>query len=471
MKVNRLLVSRLLTNLLAVVMLGSCAPKEPALTPEVARAIAKKAYIYGFPMVDNYRILYAYFIDTSDPEYKGPSNQIANTARVYTPEDKAIQTPNSDTPYSMLGADLRAEPLVLTMPAIEKGRYYSAQFVDLYTFNFSYVGSRATGNDGGDFLLAGPGWHGETPAGIREVIRSETEWALVVIRTQLFNPKDIKNVEEIQTHYKVHTLSQYLGKPGATPPTTVGFIKPLSAKDERTSLEFFNVLNFVLQFCPTHPTEELLMMGFANIGVGAGRTFDAEKLAPEIRQAIEDGRADAWQAYDSLEKKMATGELASGDIFGTRDYLKNNYLYRMVAAVDGIYGNSKEEAIYPAYVVDADGQRLDGSTHRYALRFAPNQLPPANAFWSLTMYTFPSRLLVANPIERYLINSPMLPKLKRDKDGGLTIYVQYASPGPGKQANWLPAPNGPFIAALRLYWPKSEALDGTWKNPPLQRVN
>jgi hypothetical protein len=447
-------------------VLVSCTSKD-AVTPEEARAIAKEAYIYGFPVVDNYRILHSYFIDTDNPEFKGPPNQIANVGRVYTPEDKAIQTPNSDTPYSFLGADLRLEPLVLTVPAIEAERYYSLQFIDLYTFNFAYVGSRATGNQGGTFMLAGPGWQGDKPEGVDAVIPCETEWALVGYRTQLFNPQDIENVVEIQNHYRVQTLSQYLGKPDAGTSTTVDFIKPLSADEERTSLEFFDVLNFVLKFCPTDPSETELMARFAKIGIGAGKTFDAGKF----RKAIEDGRADAWQAYDSLEHKLSTGELTSGDIFGTREYLNNNYLYRMAAAVDGIYGNSKEEAIYPMYAVDSSGQKLDASTGRYEMRFAPDQLPPVNAFWSVTMYSLPSRLLVANPLERYLINSGMQKKLSRDKDGGLTIYIQYASPGPGKQSNWLPAPNGPFFMAMRLYWPKPEAYDGTWKKPPLNKVN
>ncbi len=137
-------------------------------------------------MVDNYRIQYAYFVNKEDPEYKGGWNEIHNTARVYTPEDKAIQSPNSDTPYSFIGADLRAEPLVLTVPPVEDGRYYSLQFIDGYTYNFAYVGSRTTGNGGGKYLLAGPGWQGERPEGVDEVIRSDTELAFVLYRTQLF---------------------------------------------------------------------------------------------------------------------------------------------------------------------------------------------------------------------------------------------------------------------------------------------
>ncbi len=450
-------------------VLSGCS-KEPAVSPEAVRKIAKEAYIYGFPIVDNYRVLYSYFIDTTDPEYKGPTNQVLNVARVYTPADKSIQTPNADTPYSFVGADLRAEPLVFVVPPVEEGRYYSLQFVDLYTYNFAYVGSRSTGNDGGTYMLAGPNWTGEAPPDVKQVFRCETEIALVGYRTQLLGEKDLHNVEEIQNRYKVYTLSQYLRTSDGSIPSTADFMKPLSAKDERTSLEFFNVLNFLLKFCPTHPTEQAKMARFATIGVGAGLTFDATKLAPEIAKAIEDGRADAWAAYDSLEKELAAGRITSADIFGTREYLGSHYLYRMAAAVDGIYGNSKEEAIYPAYVIDSDGQKLDANGNKYTLRFAPGQLPPVNAFWSLTMYDAKTRLLITNPIERYLINSPMVPKLKKDKDGGITLYIQYASPGPGKQANWLPAPNGPFFVAMRLYWPKPEAFDGTWKKPALDRV-
>jgi hypothetical protein len=142
----------------------------------------------------------------------------------------------------------------------------------------------------------------------------------------------------------------------------------------------------------------------------------------------------------------------------------------MAAAILGIYGNSKQEAMYPLYTVDADGQPLDASRDRYVLRFAPDNTPPVNAFWSLTMYDLPSSLLVANPLNRYLINSPMLPKLQRDADGGLALYVQRDSPGKEKESNWLPAPNGPFWAVLRLYWPKDEALAGRWTAPAMLKA-
>jgi hypothetical protein len=439
------------------------------VTAAEARAIAKEAYIYGFPLVDSYRIQHAYFVDSDNPEYKAPWNQIVSVPRVYTPADTAVQTPNSDTPYSFVGLDLRAEPIVLTVPPIEKDRYFSIQLIDAYTFNFDYIGSRTTGNDGGSFLIAGPGWKGETPAGVKKVFQSETEFAFALYRTQLFNPDDLDNVKKVQAGYNAEPLSAFLGQPAPAAAPAIDFIKPLTPDEEKTSLAFFNELNFVLQFCPTVPSETDLMARFAKIGVGAGKTFDVNTLSPVMKTAIEQGMADAWVDLGNLQKRIESGEVPIGDLPGSRSFLKNNYLYRMGTAVLGIYGNSKEEAMYPLYGVDAEGQKLDGA-NRYTMHFAPGQLPPVNAFWSLTMYELPASLLVANPLNRYLLNSPMLPQFVKDADGGLTLYVQNESPGADKEPNWLPAPKGPFLVFMRLYWPKQEALDGTWKHPPMTKT-
>jgi hypothetical protein len=441
---------------------------QTGISPAEARAIAKEAYIYGFPLVDNYRVEYAYFVDRTSPEFKAPWNHITNIPRVFTPADTAVQTPNSDTPYSWLGLDLRAEPIVLTLPPIEKERYFSVQLTDAYTFNFDYLGTRTTGNQGGSYAIAGPNWKGETPKGIKKVLRSETELIIVVYRTQLFNPGDIENVKKIQAGYKVEPLLAFLGTAAPKAAPAIDFIKPLTPETQKTSLEFFNILNFVLQFCPTDPSETELMARFAMIGVGAGKTFDPGKLSPEMKAAIEQGRDDAWVAFAEGVKQLDDGTLTSGDLFGTRQAMKNNYLYRWLGTI-GIYGNSRQEALYPIYRIDAEGQKLSGA-NRYSIRFAPGQLPPVNAFWSLTMYELPASLLVANPLNRYLINSPMLPQLKKDADGGVTLLIQNESPGTAEEANWLPAPKGPFAMYMRLYWPKEEATDGKWKAPPLKRI-
>ena len=461
--------TKAITSLALVFGLALTSSRAADVTPAEARAIAKDAYVYGFPLVDNYRIQYGYFVDTKNPEYKAPWNQIHNVPRVYTPADTAIQTPNSDTPYSFVGMDLRAEPIVLTVPPIEKERYFSVQLIDAYTFNFDYIGSRATGNEGGSYMVAGPNWKGETPKGVKKVFRSETEFVFAVYRTQLFKLDDLDNVKKVQAGYKAQTLSAFLGQPAPKAAPAIDFIKPLSPDEEKTSPEFFNILNFVLQFCPANPSETELMARFAKIGVGAGKTFDASKLSPEMKTAIEQGIADAWAAFAELEKEFAAGKVTSGDVFGTREFLKNNYLYRMAAAKLGIYGNSKLEAMYPMYLVDAAKQKFSGA-NRYTLRFAPGQLPPVHAFWSLTMYEMPQSLLVANPINRYLLNSPMLPQFKRDADGGLTLLIQNESPGKDKESNWLPAPKGPFVMAMRLYWPKEKATDGKWNAPLAQQV-
>src|SRR5438477_5817735 len=332
------------------------------ITPAEARAIVKEAYIYGFPLVDNYRIQYGYFVDRQNPEFKAPWNQLKNIPRVYTPADTAIQTPNSDTPYSFVGMDLRTEPMVLTVPPIEKKRYFSIQLIDAYTFNFDYIGSRTTGNEGGSYLVAGPNWKGETPKGVKKVFRSETQFVFAVYRTQLFAPADIDNVKKVQAGYKAQTLSEFLGTAAPKSAPAIDFIKPLSPAEEKTSPQFFNILNFVLQFCPTNPSETELMERFAKIGVGAGKTVDASN--PEMKAAIEQGMGEAWAAFGRLEKEFAAGKITSGDVFGSRAFLKNNYLYRMGAAVLGIYGNSKQEAMYPFYLVDAAKQKLTGS-NRY----------------------------------------------------------------------------------------------------------
>ena len=201
--------------------------------PAEARAIAKEAYIYGFPLVDNCRVQYAYFVDRANPDYRMPWNVLCNIPRVFTPEDKAIQTPKSDTPYSWIGLDLRAEPIVFTVPPIEQTRYWSLQLIDLYTHNFDYLGTRTTGNDGGSFLVAGPNWKGETPKGIKKVIGCETEIASAQFRTQLFGPDDLDNVKKIQAQYIVKPLSAFLGQPAPQAAPAINFPRTPDARNTK----------------------------------------------------------------------------------------------------------------------------------------------------------------------------------------------------------------------------------------------
>jgi hypothetical protein len=443
--------------------------KTTLVTPAEARAIAREAYTYGFPLVETYKTLYKQAIDKTSPDYKAPLNQLGHSRTVATPADKFVVTPNSDTPYSFAWLDLRAEPMVITLPKIAPDRYYSVQLIDLYTHNFGYLGTRSFGNEGGDFLIVGPGWRGEKPAGIRAVIPCETQILYALFRTQLFNPDDLKNVHKIQDAYRVRPLSLYLGNPA--PPSAPEVDWPPLAEGMSESAQVFSYLNFLLQFCPTHPSEKEMMARFANLGIAAGKPFSDQELAPEIKKAVEAGIAAVWQEdFDAFMKRANAGEVTSGDIFGTREFLKNNYLYRFAGAKLGLYGNSREEALYPPYFVDAQGDKLDGAKHAYVLRFEKGQLPPAEAFWSFTMYDGPTQLLVANPLNRYLLNSTMLDSFQYGADGSLMFYVQKDSPGAGKEANWLPAPAGPFYCIMRLYIPQPAVFSGQWKQPPLQRV-
>ena len=315
-------------------------------------------------------------------------------------------------------------------------------------------------------MIAGPGWKGETPKGVKAVMNSETEFAYLLFRTHLFNPADLANAKKIQAGYKAEPLSKFLGK--AAPRPTAPVVWPKLADDMLTSPALFPYVNFVLQFCPTNPSERGLMDRFAKLNIGAGKPFDVSKFSPEVQKAVADGIADAGTDLDALTKRINLDEVSSSDLFGTRGYLKNNYLYRFAGAKLGLYGSSGEEAIYFGYFVDANRQPLDTSKSNYTLQFPKGHLPPAHAFWSLTMYDGKSQLLVANPLKRYLLNSTMLKTFKYGSDGSLTFYVQKTAPGTGKVANWLPAPDGPFYAVLRVYMPAPEVLNGTWKKPLLQ---
>ncbi|MHC8344341.1 DUF1254 domain-containing protein [Pseudomonas sp. RT6P73] len=461
--------NRLLLTVLALT-LSTSAWADFTATPEEARGIAKEAYLYGFPVVEMYKTLYTQAVDKKSANFKAPFNRIGNTAKAFTAKDTAFVTPNADTPYSFVWMDLRAEPVVLTLPPIDEHRYYSVQLIDAYTQNFAYLGTRSTGNNGGHFMVAGPNWQGQQPVKMDRLLRSETNIAYALYRTQLFDEKDLAKVKKIQKGYKVETLSHYVKQKAPPKAPKIAWPKPTPTMSDTPDL--FRYLNFMLAFAPAQDAEKDLLARFKTIGIEAGKPFKLHDFTPEQRQALEDGISDAKAEFAQFKKdKVDTHQITSGDFFGTRDHLKGNYLYRYAGANMGIFGNSAEEANYIGYFVDKDGQPVDASKHDYTLHFAKGALPPADAFWSLTMYDGKNKLLVANPLNRYLINSRMLPDLKLDADGGLTLYVQNKAPAKDLQSNWLPAPDGPFYGVLRLYLPKPEVTSGQWKMPLLTPVN
>ena len=464
-------------------LLSGCQKKEDAISqaaktdtdkPGIAetRAIAEEGFVYGLPIVMNYAVMYEYAVDKSSPNFKAPFNEIKNEARVFTPKDTAVVTPNSDTPYSFLWMDLRAEPIVLSVPAVEKGRYYAVQLEDGNTFNYGYIGTRTTGNESGDFLVAGPSWKGETPAGIKKVFHSTTEFSVAGYRTQLFNPADMPNVVKVQAGYKAQPLSAYLKQTAPPAPPAVDFPK---IDKEMVKTNFFQYLDWALQFAPPGPEETEIRAKLARIGVGAGKKFDFKDLSPEHKAEVALGMKEGEKKVDeylvSGPKNINGWKI--GSWFGDRSFFHGNWLLRAAGAKGGIYGNDATEATYPLTKTLPNGEPLDGSKHGYTLTFAKDQYPPVNAFWSVTMYDGSTQLLVDNPINRYLINSPMMPKLKKNADGSLTLYIQKDSPGKAKESNWLPAPDGPVYLVMRLYSPKTEPPsilppgEGTWQPPAI----
>jgi len=436
------------------------------------KAIAEEAFIYGLPIVMNYAVMNEFSVDKDSGQYKAPFNVIHSEARVFTYKDTAVVTPNSDTPYSILWLDLRAEPMMISVPAVAKARYYSVQLIDGNAYNYGYIGSRATGTGAGDYLVVGPDWKGQAPAGIKEVFQSTTPFALTIFRTQLFNDADMPNVVKVQTGYKALPLSAFLKQ--ATPPAApkINFLPATTAgiKDN-----FYQYLDAALQYVPVTEDNKAIRAKLASIGIGPGKIFEFKDLSLEHKAAV---LLAMKEGDDKVDKYLASGMKdingwKVGSLFGDRAFYNGDWLKRAAAAKGGIYGNDAIEAMYPMTRVDATGETLDGSKHNYTLTFPAGQLPPVNAFWSVTMYDGKTQLLIENPINRYLINSPMLPAMKKSSDGSLTLYIQKDSPGKGKEANWLPAPDGPIYLVLRLYGPKDTppsilpAGHGTWKPPAI----
>jgi len=440
------------------------------------KMIAEKGFIYGLPLVMNYAVMYEYAVDRNSGQFKAPFNQIVNEHRVYTYQDTSVIAPNSDTPYSGGFIDLRAEPIVISVPTVDSKRYYTVQLTDGNTYNYGYMGSRATGGKAGDYLVVGPDWKGSTPPGIKEVFRSSTQFSVVTIRTQLFGPNDMDNVIKVQKQYKIQPLSSYLKQSPPPAPTPIDFPK---INKELIKTNFFEYLDFALRFAPAEANETEIRSQLARIGIEAGKTFSFAALSPEqqaeIAAGMKAGNGKVDQAVANAGKGINGWRV--GSQYGDSKFYNGDWLKRAAAARAGIYANNAIEAIYPQTRVDADGQALDSSKHNYTLTFAAGQLPPVNAFWSVTMYDGKTELLIKNPINRYLINSPMLPDLKKNADGSLTIYIQNKSPEPDKEANWLPAPDGPIYLMMRLYWPKTTPPsilppgEGTWKPPGVVRVN
>jgi hypothetical protein len=429
--------------------------------PERAQAIAREAIVFAYPMLFNYKTLWEQTQDPTSPGYVGGFGRYRHYARSFTAADVDIVTPNNDSPYSWAWFDLRREPAVLDVPAVPHDRYYVVQLWDLFTFNFGYVGVRATGFDAGRYLIAGPDWDGERPVGIDAVLRSEARIAGTLTRTALFGADDLPNVRKIQSGYVIRPLSEFAAR---RPPADVATLRfPPWHEKRALSAGFIGYLNFLLDLVAPHPSEAELYERFAEIGIGPGRAWDPDAVRAETLTAIEAGVQDG---LSDIAGKAAHTTSSLG-LFGSREDLGTDYLTRAVAAQMGIYGQVAQEAVYGGSRLDADGRQLAGD-HQYVLRFDKSELPPATFFWSITMYNLPDRHLVDNPIDRYSIGD-RTPGIEYAPDGSLEIRLQ-ADP-PGDQANWLPTPRqGPFTVIYRMYGPGQAAIEGKWTLPAIRAI-
>ena len=441
-------------------------------TPQETKQIAEEAYLYAFPMLMGYRYAYATFLQPASPAYRGSANadpfgEAVTLDHTY----KDVVSANADTPYSMGTLDLRGGPVVLTVPEITD-RYYVMQFENLLGHNELFIGSRATGTAAGSYFLMGPSWEGEIPEGFAGSFRFETELVFLLGRTQLLSPDDQPALAEVMRQYRLESYELFQG---GEAPLLPSFDWPHwddpASRDER----FIGYMNALLPLCGSiHPSETELFARFASIGIGAGVSFDPNALSDEQRQAIVQGIAAALEAlaqlFPTIGRNVNGWTMASA--CGNRAFFNGDYAMRALTAQVGWGGNDAIEAFYPMSRVDANGKNFDGA-HAYQIQWEND--PPVNAFWSLTMYDKSydgaAGYMVKNPINRYLINSTT-EGLVRDADGGLTITIQHAEPNdPAQRANWLPAPAEEFYLAMRLYWPESAVLDGTWEPPLVVRVD
>jgi hypothetical protein len=467
MKLTRLLTPSLTCALLLPVLLLSCSATgseaaSSTVSVKEARAIAKEAYTFNYPLVMMYRTMYLQAIDPTSKSYSGGFGKWLHLG-TSSPKDTDIVSPNNDSPYSYAWVDLRAEPWVVTLPKIEEKRFYTSQWDDLWGFVLDNPGSVEDGNDGVSVLLASPTWMGKLPKGVKRVIQGDSEFLGTLTRTQLFDAKDLPNVKQIQQRYKLQPLSAFQNSK-APPAAPAIQWKPWKEGAETTD-EFWAYVNFLLSFTTPNPQDKPVQGRMARIGLAAGTTWDSSALDKDVRDAIAAGMQDALADL----KKGATHITDPSLFFRSRKDLDKDYFNRALGVMVGIFGNVKEVSVYFAVPKDDKGELLDGSKHDYSMTFAADNIPPAKNFWSWTMYKLPQRWLVDNPIDRYSIGSAT-PGLKKAADGSITLTFQAKSPGKDKESNWLPAPEGAFWLVLRTYGPGKAILDKTYKLPPVKQV-
>jgi hypothetical protein len=449
------------------------------LSVEEASKIGAEAYIYGCPLV-LMDLTRAAMAAVSKPEgSKAPINQFLHVRQFPDYSFSDVVSPNVDTLYSTAWLDLSSGPIVLSVPKVDK-RYYLMPLLDAWTNVFASPGTRTNGAEKADYAIIGPRWFAKLPEGLKP-LHSPTNLVWLIGRTQTNGKTDYATVHAIQDQYKLTPLSSSGGSTPRDAPGAAPSQAPLSANNDTdlntppveqlSKMEanaFFTRLNSLMKDNPPSNSDLGTLSRFSSVGIAPGRPFDLNALGPVVREGLRRGVRLA-QTTLTAEASKSRGRRVNGwsippantANFGT------DYAWRAVAAMVGLGANLPKDAVYPHAIVDAEGEPLNGK-NAYAIRFKKGELPPVNAFWSITAYNA-HHFLVQNPIERYAVGDR--DRLIFGADGSLTIYLQLASPGPKKDSNWLPVPSDAFNLIMRLYWPKDEILSGKWSPPAVERVH
>lgn len=456
----------------AALATGVATVSASALTPEEAQAIAEEAYIYGYSLI-SVEMSRKVITNVEKPTTtRAPMGQFANLREYPTAAYRDVTAPNADTLYSNAFVDVSEEPWIISWPDMGE-RYYVWEFYDAWVPVFFDPGSRTTGQNAQAYAITGPGWTGTLPEGVKEV-KSPTATVWILGRTySIGTQEDYEAVWALQEQYKLYPLSswgkEYVPPPGKVDPT---IDMKRSVRDSVNALDaaaFFGWMADLMKDNPPAAEDAPIVARMAEIGLIPGEDFDLTRLDPAIAAAIEKAPAAAWAKIDAYTAQ--SGVVKQGWLVNLKvGHYGTDYMARAWLSAFGIPANAPKDAVYPVGLADADGQPLDASKNDYVIRFASkDDLPPASGFWSLTMYDS-GYFFIPNPLNRYTLSERN--QLKTNADGSIDLYLQKDNPGPDKESNWLPAPDGPFIPMFRLYWPKENppsVLDGSWWPPVIRK--
>ena len=456
--------------LMAPAFISPVRAEAPAVTEEEAHAIGVEAYLYLYSLVtmDLTRLQSTNVQDVGD--FKGPMNVFVNVPAYPTAEMKTVVRPNFDTLYSSAWLDLTKEPMVVSVPDTD-GRYYLLPMLDMWTDVFVSPGWRTTGTEAQTFLVTPPGWTGTVPDGVTQ-LKASTPYVWIIGRIKTDGPADYEAVHKIQAGLKLVPLSQMGNDDWKTAPVKIDpnvdmKTPPKEQVDKMPAGQFFTYAAELLKLHPPHFTDEPMIARMKRIGIEPGKSFDIDAVDPAVKKGLETAPEDgqklmAWK-IPTLARVVNYWSMNTD----TMGVYGNYYLKRAIVTQLGLGANVPEDAIYPLNLGDKDGKPLDG-TSNYTIHFNKSDIPPVNAFWSITLYDS-NGFQVANSLDRFAVSSWM--PFKYNDDGSLDLYFQSESPGGDKKPNWLPAPKGPFNLTMRLYAPKSDALTGKWNPPPVTKVS